>query len=161
MCQLSSSCVARHDGLRIDGFALVLLVWGAAFAFCVVAVCVCNFAAAFDEDVSLWKVSEMFYNSISVYRRKKGLTYLQRIFPTEALIAVQTRERLHSQMDPLMPLEIVIPVEALRALIAFEGAVVCLWGRMSEEMGHASLMRGVCCVSTVETCHHAWVHAAD
>lgn len=42
-----------HDGLRIDRFRLVM-VWGAALALYIVRVCVCDLAAAFDEDVSLF-----------------------------------------------------------------------------------------------------------
>jgi len=40
-----------------------------------------------------------------------------------------TRERLYSKMDALMTLQIMIPVEALRALIAFEGSIV-VWLRL-------------------------------
>ena len=48
------------------------------------------------------------------------LTHLQGIFPREALITVVAWERLPREMDPLMALQVVIPVEALRALIALE-----------------------------------------
>lgn len=47
-------------------------------------------------------------------------TYLQCVLARKALVAVRAREWLHSQMNPLMTLEIVIAVEALRALVAFE-----------------------------------------
>lgn len=33
-------------------------------------------------------------------------------------------ERLHRQMDPFMSLQVVVPVETLRALVALEGSVV-------------------------------------
>lgn len=49
--------------------------------------------------------------------------YLQSIFPRKALVAVGTRERLYSQMNSFVALEIVIPVETLRALVACEGSV--------------------------------------
>lgn len=45
---------------------------------------------------------------------------LQRILAREALVAMGAWERLHGEMDPLMALQIVIPVEALRTLVAFE-----------------------------------------
>lgn len=37
--------------------------------------------------------------------------------------ALFTRKRLDSEMDPLVPLEIVVPVEALHALVALERAL--------------------------------------
>ena len=91
----------------------------------------------------------------------KEATYLQRILPAEAFVAMKTGERLNSQMNPLMPLEIVVPVEALRTYVALKGSVVRLrWG-MAHEVWHAALMRGVRCVSTVEPCHHACVDSAN
>lgn len=51
-------------------------------------------------------------------------TNLQSIFPRETLLAVIAREGLDGQVDPLMTLQVVIPIEALRTLITFEGAVV-------------------------------------
>jgi len=50
-----------------------------------------------------------------------------------------------------MPLQVVIPVEALGALIALERSIVgsgLLVLRVTHEMRHS------CCVSTVETWHH-------
>ncbi len=52
------------------------------------------------------------------------MSYLERILPREALVAVPTRERLDRKVYPLMPLEIVVAVEALRALIALERSIV-------------------------------------
>ncbi len=46
--------------------------------------------------------------------------HLQSVLAREALVAVAARERLHRQMYPLVPLQVVIPVEALRALVALE-----------------------------------------
>ena len=51
-------------------------------------------------------------------------TYLQRILSGEALVAVRAWERLHRQVYPLVSLEIVVPVEGLRALVAFEWSLV-------------------------------------
>ena len=53
-------------------------------------------------------------------------TNLERILSREALVAVATWKWLDSQMYPLMSLQIVIAVEALRTLVASEGSVV-LW----------------------------------
>jgi hypothetical protein len=39
---------------------------------------------------------------------------------------VAARERLHCQMDPFVPLQVVVPVERLRALVALERAVILL-----------------------------------
>jgi hypothetical protein len=49
---------------------------------------------------------------------------LQGILPREALIAVVAGKRLDGEMDPLMPLQVMVAVEALWALIAFERPVV-------------------------------------
>ena len=61
-------------------------------------------------------------------------------------------------MYPLVTLQVVVPVEALRALIAFERPVVRCWlllVRVSEEVRH------VRCVSAIEALHHARVHATN
>lgn len=50
---------------------------------------------------------------------------LESVLAGEAFVAVAAGERLDGKMDALVALEIVIPVEALRALIASEGPVVC------------------------------------
>jgi hypothetical protein len=50
---------------------------------------------------------------------------LQCVFAREALVAVSTRKGLHSQMDSLMSLKVMVAVEALRALVAFEWTI---WG---------------------------------
>ena len=61
-------------------------------------------------------------------------TYLESILPRKALIAVRAREGLHSQMNALVAFEIVIAVETLRTLVAFEWPV----GRWS---GHSMRWR--------------------
>lgn len=79
---------------------------------------------------------------------------LERIFPGETLITVVTREGLDGEMDPLVTLQIMVPVEALWALITLEWTIVGSWWLvlgMSHEVGH---LRSV---STVETRHHAGV----
>ena len=53
-----------------------------------------------------------------------GGTHLESILPTETLVAVVTRKWLYSQMYPLMPLEVVVSVERLRALVALEGPLI-------------------------------------
>ena len=83
------------------------------------------------------------------------LAYLESILSREALVAVVAGERLDSKMNPLVALQIVVAVEALRALIAFERPIIrarLLVGRMAEEVRHSR------CVSTVEARHHSWVH---
>ncbi len=57
---------------------------------------------------------------------KAGSSYFQGIFPTEALVAVVAGKWLHGQMDPLVPLEVVIPVEGLGARVALERALLLL-----------------------------------
>jgi hypothetical protein len=69
-----------------------------------------------------------------------------------------TRKRLHSQMNPLVPLQVVIPVEALRTLIALERPVVgagLLVRRVAQEVRHAR------CVAAVEARHHARVYTHE
>jgi len=51
---------------------------------------------------------------------------LQCIFSGEALFTVSAGERFHCQMDSLMALQIVVAIEGLGALVAFEGSVVLL-----------------------------------
>lgn len=80
----------------------------------------------------------------------KVSTYLEGVFPGEALLAMAARERLHRQVDTLMPLEIVIPVEALGALVALEWAVI---GRSGSRMTvHVLEAR---CVAGMESGYHA------
>lgn len=79
---------------------------------------------------------------------------LERVLSREALVAVVAGERLDSKMDPLMPLQVVVPVETLRALIALERSVVSsrlLMLRVAHEMRHG------CRVPAVETWHHRGV----
>ena len=57
----------------------------------------------------------------------RGGAYLERILPREALLTMTAREGLDRQVNPLMPLQVVIAVEALRTLIALERPVVLLW----------------------------------
>lgn len=84
-------------------------------------------------------------------------TNLQRVLARETLIAVPARERLDRQMDPLMPLEVMVAVEALRTLIAAERAVV-LRARLRRVVSVQLLhVRGVPAVEA--SGHHAVVHA--
>lgn len=50
-------------------------------------------------------------------------TYLEGILSGETLIAVRAWEGFHGQMDSLMPLQIMISIETLRALVAFERTI--------------------------------------
>lgn len=70
-------------------------------------------------------------------------------------------KRLHSKVNSFVSLQIVIPVEALRALIAFEGPVIryrlmmlLLWVAVVYVLGSGS-------VTTVELWHHPLLHVAD
>jgi hypothetical protein len=84
----------------------------------------------------------------------KSQTYLQGILPREALIAVVAGKRLDGEMDPLMPLQVMVAVEALWALIAFERPVVgsgLLVLRVTHEMRHSG------CMTTVKSRHHGWM----
>jgi hypothetical protein len=53
------------------------------------------------------------------------LAYLECVLPRKALVAMVARERLDSQMYPLVSLQVVVPVEALWTLVAFERPIVC------------------------------------
>jgi hypothetical protein len=83
----------------------------------------------------------------------KNLTYLERVFPREALVAVPAWEGLDREMYPLMPLQVVIPVEALRALVASKRSVV-LWCTLLVHLLY------LCRVSAVVIVDHAVRHPA-
>lgn len=57
------------------------------------------------------------------YTRSQTITYLKSILAREALVTVRAGERLHSQMNSFMALEIVIAVETLGTLVAFKRSV--------------------------------------
>ena len=109
-----------------------------------------SLAAAFDKNVTLCgSLADIYFALL------RSFTYLQRILSREALVAVGARERLDCQVDPLVSLQIVVAVEALRALIALEwpvGRGRLLVRVVSHEVWHLS------CVPTVESRHHARVH---
>ena len=71
--------------------------------------------------------------------------YLERIFPRKALLAVPTGERLDSKVYPLMPLQIVISIEALRALVTLEWAFI-MWLLLLVAI---QLLIEMCCDPTV------------
>ena len=85
-------------------------------------------------------------------------TYLESILSGEALVAVSTREWFDSQVYALVTLEIVVSVEALRALVAAERSVglrVVLWHGVAVQLLHS-------CLSAVVVHGHAMVrHAVD
>lgn len=107
-------------------------------------------------------VSDSFYPKCVLAARIGGASYLQRIFARETLVAVTARERLDRQVDPLMTLQVVVPVEALRALIALERAIVrwCLVGSrmcLAVDVAHTRRVPAI-----RESGHHAAVvHATD
>jgi len=67
----------------------------------------------------------------------QAVTYLEGVFPAEALVAEGAGVRLHRQVDPLVPLEVVVPVEGLRAHIALERPL--LRGRLAVAPVHAHM----------------------
>lgn len=66
----------------------------------------------------------MGVSDIQFHNQINRETNLERVFAGEALVAMATRKGLHSQVNALMSLEIVISVEALRTLVASEWSVV-------------------------------------
>lgn len=133
------------------GFRVKLLrLWRAAFALGIVIGRRHGLSTAFNENVALEKI-------LAQWQHHEGntQTYLQCILAREALVAVVARERLDSKMDPLVSLQIMISVETLWALVAFEWPVICcglLMLGMSHEVWHSR------CVSAIEAGHHARVH---
>jgi len=74
--------------------------------------------------------------------KKKGAIdiYLQGILPRKALITHGAGKRLHSEMYPLVPLQVVVSVETLDALVTLERPfVLLLSGRVAVHV--MSLMR--------------------
>lgn len=84
-----------------------------------------------------------------------GWTYLESVLTGEALVAVAAGERLDGKMYALVSLEVVIPIEALRTLVASEWSVVRRV-RLCWVMRVHLLHRGV---STGVWHCHAWSHA--
>ena len=68
-----------------------------------------------------------------------------------------TREWFDSEMYPFVSLEIMVAVEALRALVAPERAIILRVRllRMTVELLHLS------CVSTIQTWYHAMRHSTN
>ena len=52
------------------------------------------------------------------------MMYLQSVLSGEALVATWTGERFYGEMDPLVPLQIMITIKTLRTLIAFEWSIL-------------------------------------
>ena len=133
------------DRLRLNSFRLGRM----ALALCTVTAC-SSLAAAFDKNVTLW--------NLLAYAHQLLLgcaTYLQGVLSREALVAVGARERLDCQVNPLVSLQVVVAVEALRALVALEWSVGrgrLLMRVVPHEVRHLS------CMSTVEAGHHARMH---
>jgi hypothetical protein len=121
-----------------------------AFLFRIVAG-IRSLAAALDQDVPLVIVS-----ILGLISAAWQAAYLECILSRETLVAMCTRERFYRKMYSLVTLEIVVPIEALGALVALEWPVVrslLLVLGMAQEMWH---LGGV---STVESGHHAWMYS--
>lgn len=84
------------------------------------------------------------------------LTYLESILSRETLITMIAGKGLDRQMDSLVSFEIVIPVEALWALVAFEWPIV---GSGLLVLGVAHEVRHGCRMTTIEARHHTRMHA--
>lgn len=114
-----------------------------------------RFAAAFDKDVTLW-CELALWSMMGVCHRLRA--YLESILSGKALVTVSAGERLDSQVYALVTLEIVVSVEALRALITTEWSVglrVVLGHRVSVQLLHG-------CMAAVVVHRHAMVrHAID
>jgi len=82
-----------------------------------------GFTAAFDEYVPLRYLLATFSKQVGQIICQSE-EYLQSILSRKALLAVPAWEWLDSKVYPLMALEIMIPVETLRTLIAFERTIV-------------------------------------
>jgi hypothetical protein len=113
------------------------------------------FAAAFDKNVTLgWELVLWLMLRADEWVR----TYLESILSGKALVAVSAREGFDSQVDALVTLEIVVSVEALRALVASERSVglrVVLWHGVAVQLLHS-------CMSAVVLHRHAMMrHAVD
>ena len=70
-------------------------------------------------------------NPLARFKEDCDSTNLEGIFSGETLITVVAREGLDSKMDSLVALQVVVPVEALRALVAFERPVLICCRRLS------------------------------
>lgn len=105
-----------------------------------------RFATTFDEYVPLER-------RLAIERKpvRRVMTNFESVLSREALVTMATRKGLHSQMNALVPLEIVVTVETLRALIALEWPVV-LWRLLRWVLGVHLLHRGG--VAAVECRHH-------
>ena len=75
--------------------------------------------------------------------------HLECVLPGKALFAVTAGEGLNREMYPLMPFQIVISVETLRTLIAFERTLIVI--RLLLVPIQLLHMRGM---STIESRHH-------
>ena len=71
-----------------------------------------------------------------------------------------TREGLHSQMNPLMTLEVMVAIEALGALITFEWSIGGWTGKMVRCGVRAVEMLGVGDMSTIETRQDPRLHSS-
>jgi hypothetical protein len=71
------------------------------------------------------------------------------------------REWFHSQMNPLMSLQIMISIETLRALVAFEGPIVGCWLMMLQQLIVIVHVLGISSISAVELWHQSMLHRAN
>lgn len=84
---------------------------------------------------------------------------LEGILAGETLIAVGARERLHRQMNSLVSLQIVISIEALRALVALKRSIGSLSGHSMRGLVGPIEMLSTGDMSTVESREETRLHA--
>ncbi len=73
---------------------------------------------------------------------------------------MKTGKRFHGQMDSLVPLQIVISIKALRALVTFEGSIVGNRLRVLVLLVVVHVLR-ICSVSAIELWHYPMLHIAN
>lgn len=92
--------------------------------------------------------------------REHRITHLECIFAREALVTVIAREGLDGQMNPLVALQIMVAIEALRTLITLEWSIVS-WGLL-RCVGPRLAIHWWICLITAVVCHrkHCIVHVS-
>lgn len=73
-------------------------------------------------------------------KRRRGKADLESIPPRKALVARRARKGLRGHVDPLVPLQVVVPAEALGAEVALEGAVLLRRLAPNRVLGHGKLV---------------------
>lgn len=118
------------------------------------------FAAAFDEDVSLLDILIDAFTCLAKFEE----SYLEGVFSGETLVTMKAGKGFHSEVDPFMSLQVMISVETLGTLVAFEGPIIGHWLLLMLLLWLLLVavdVLGVCNISAVELWHHAMLHIAN